>query len=96
MHQAGTRPKKAPQQGRLLSDSIGTLIRDLDPGRAAEHRPQQRHVVGRGKYGQAAREDVGDRGKQPANIATDAEGPDQPGVERDLMLDLRILGGDDS
>jgi hypothetical protein len=39
---------------------------------------------------------VGDGREQPANISTNAEGPDQPGVERDLMRDWRTLGGDDS
>jgi hypothetical protein len=80
----------------LFSQPVGTLIRDLDPGVAAEHRSQQRNIVGGGKHRQAPGEEVGDCGEQPANIATNAEGPDQPGVERDLMLDLRNLGGDDS
>ena len=96
MHQAGTGAENTPQQGRLLSRPIGTLVRDLDPRLAAKHRSQQGDIVGGRKHRQAPRQDVGDGGKQPANIATDAEGPDQPGVERDLMLDLRILGGDDS
>jgi len=96
MYQAGMGAKEAHEEGRLFAHAIGALIRDLDPRLATEHRSQLRHIVGGSKHRQATGQKAGDGGEQPANIATDAEGPDQPGVERDLMLDLRILGGDDS
>jgi hypothetical protein len=37
--------------------------------------------------GQSPADPLGDRREKAANIATNAEGSDQPGVEGDLVLD---------
>ena len=85
MYQAELGAEKAERKQRLFRQAIGLGVNRHQVRQSTDQGSHDRRILPVGNHGEALTEDEGEFGKKAANIATNAQRPDQARVEADPL-----------
>jgi len=95
MNQVETGAHQSERQEGLLAEAIRGGVDRHEARRGADHGSHEGRVPCAGHDHQAAAQDRCQPGEQAANIATNAQRPDQARIEPDALHGRPALSGDD-